>query len=191
MTSSRGVVRAALDANVLVPASLRDTLLRAAEAGLFVPFRSDDVLAELRRTLVSNQMTSEPAATRMILAVQRTFPDATAITDASLLDLVTNDPKDRHVLAAAISTESSLIVTFNVRHFRGRDLDPHRVTATTPDTFLRRLLRDHTAQIVALLGEQAAGLKRHPTTTEDVLRRLEQFVPDFVGAVRHHVADGG
>lgn len=52
-----------LAASVLVPASLRDTLLRAAEARLFVPFWSEDVLTEVHRTLVNNQMTSVEAAT--------------------------------------------------------------------------------------------------------------------------------
>lgn len=44
---------AVLDANVLIPAAPRDTLLRAAELGLFQPVWSDQILDEVQRNLVS------------------------------------------------------------------------------------------------------------------------------------------
>jgi hypothetical protein len=129
------------------------------------------------------------SATRLIAAIRQTFPDAAATTDDALISQLTNDPKDRHVLAAAISTGSSLIVTFIVRHFREHDLRQHHITTMTPDTFLQRLLHNHREAIVDLLGNQAAGLKRNPTTVADVLRRLGQHVPGFVRAMRSHVVD--
>jgi hypothetical protein len=43
-----------LDANVLYPFSLRDTLLRAASEGLFQLYWSDQILEEARRSLVSS-----------------------------------------------------------------------------------------------------------------------------------------
>ena len=43
--------RAVLDANVLLQAPLRDTLLRAAERRLFVPLWSPAILDEVRRNL--------------------------------------------------------------------------------------------------------------------------------------------
>ena len=41
-----------LDACVLVPASLRDTLLRCAERRMYLPRWSNEILDELRRTLL-------------------------------------------------------------------------------------------------------------------------------------------
>ena len=40
-----------LDANVLIPNALRDTLLRAAEAGWYDAYWSDETLAEVERNL--------------------------------------------------------------------------------------------------------------------------------------------
>jgi hypothetical protein len=37
---------------------------------------------------------------------------------------MTNDEKDRHVVAAAVYGESPIIVTFNLRHFRPEHLEP-------------------------------------------------------------------
>jgi len=34
-----------------------------------------------------------------------------------------NDPKDRHVLAAAVHGEVPIIVTFNLRHFKREHLE--------------------------------------------------------------------
>jgi hypothetical protein len=51
--SSIGVV---LDACVLFPGSLRDTLLRAAQADLFRLYITEDILEEVRRNLVKKKI---------------------------------------------------------------------------------------------------------------------------------------
>jgi hypothetical protein len=43
---------AVIDANALYPSSLRDILLRLAEAELFVPLWSERIVEEMRRNLV-------------------------------------------------------------------------------------------------------------------------------------------
>jgi len=184
MTPNPLDTRVVLDANVLVPASLRDTLLRGAEEGLYVPFWSREVLVELHRTLVENELASIDAVTRLIDAIQRSFPDSITLSGEPLIGQLTNDPKDRHVLAAAILTGSAQIVTFNTRHFSETALGPHGVTAVTPDMFLQRLLRSHPERIIALLKSQAAELRKRPMSLDDVLQRLERHTPMFVKAAR-------
>lgn len=49
---------AVLDANVLYPFSLRDTLLRLAELELFTPLWSTRILEEMRRNLVEHPIVS-------------------------------------------------------------------------------------------------------------------------------------
>jgi len=62
--SSIGVV---LDACVLFPGSLRDVILRAAEADLYRLCLIDQILEEMRRNLVENgQMKVVPQFTQVI-----------------------------------------------------------------------------------------------------------------------------
>ena len=46
------------------------------------------------------------------------------------------DPKDRHVLAAAIAGHADCIVTANLRDFPSRTLSPLAIEAMHPDSFL-------------------------------------------------------
>ena len=77
--------RAVLDACVLIPASLRDTLLRAAAAGLYQPCWSEDILAEVERNLELNQMTTRERAQRLVATMRRAFPQAMVIEYAHRL----------------------------------------------------------------------------------------------------------
>ena len=50
------------------------------------------------------------------------------------------DPKDRHVLAAAIQSGSNVIVAFNLKHFPENVLTTYGIDAQHPDEFVRHLL---------------------------------------------------
>lgn len=54
---------------------------------------------------------------------------------------MTNDPGDRHVIAAAVKCGAEAIVTFNLRHFPDAALDTWNIEAQHPDEFLVHL--DH------------------------------------------------
>jgi hypothetical protein len=49
---------------------------------------------------------------------------------------VTNHPKDRHVLAAAVRANAEVIVTFNLSDFPEPTLKPYDIAAIYPDDFL-------------------------------------------------------
>jgi hypothetical protein len=125
---------ALLDASVLIPMPICDTLLRSAEAGLFTPRWSADVLAEIERNL--RPWIGEEPARRRLAAMQVAFPRAMVTGYDELIETMTNHPKDRHVLAAAVVGDAGLIVTANVRDFPHRALEARRVFARSPDTFL-------------------------------------------------------
>jgi hypothetical protein len=57
---------------------------------------------------------------------------------------MTNDPKDRHVLAAAIACGADTIVTTNTKDFPPTATAAHGITARSPDEFLVSLLEPDT-----------------------------------------------
>ena len=64
------------------------------------------------------------------------FEDAEVENYEGLIDGMTNHPKDRHVLAAAVRCEAQVIVTFNVKDFGPQSLRPPGFEVLTPDEFL-------------------------------------------------------
>ena len=99
-----------LDTCVLYPAYLCDTLLRLAEASAYRPLWSADVFAELRRNLIERGLPPD-RVDRRLGQMSRSFPDALITGYESLVDGMTNHPKDRHVLAAAVRANAEVIVT--------------------------------------------------------------------------------
>lgn len=184
--------RAVLDANVLLQAPVRDTLLRAADAALFLPAWGLMILAEVERhlpKLIPQHANAPERARRLVEQLQVAFPRAW--TDDKLAGLPLGhvcplreqvDPGDGHVVAAACSSGAGTIVTNNVRHFPQPALTPLGIVATTPDQFLLRLWASEPREMVTLLAEQGASL-HPPRTLRSVLETLARTVPQFVSAV--------
>ncbi len=87
-----------LDANVLYPFSLRDTLLRAASAALFQIYWSEEILEETRRNLVKSVGVTEQQANRLISTMKEAFPEACVTGYEELVAAMRNDEKDpRHM----------------------------------------------------------------------------------------------
>jgi predicted nucleic acid-binding protein len=109
---------AVLDTCVLYPFSLCDILLRLADRELYDVCWSGRILEELGRNLVEHGLTPARAAHR-VGQMRRAFPAAevSPTTAARLEPRMTNDPKDRHVLAAAVAAKAEAVVRFNLRHF--------------------------------------------------------------------------
>lgn len=120
-----------LDANVLYPFSLRDCLLRAAEEGLYQVLWSEQILEEVRRNLVANGVMPDTSAQRLIQVMNEAFPEALTSVSDGLIARMRNHPKDRHVVAAAVSAGAQLIVTSNLRDFK---VLPAGIEALSPTT---------------------------------------------------------
>ncbi|CAN5510790.1 hypothetical protein BH20CHL1_BH20CHL1_07030 [soil metagenome] len=129
-----------LDANVLIPAAPRDTLLRAAERGLYRLHWSAEILAEIERNLVEHALTDEEGARRLIGIMRDVFPEATVTGYQKLMAGLSNDPKDRQVLAAAIRAHAQVIVTENLADFPEAALAPYDIEAQSVGQFLTHLL---------------------------------------------------
>jgi predicted nucleic acid-binding protein len=178
--SSLGVV---LDACVLIPASIRDTLLRAAEKEMYRLHWSDLILEEVERNLVKQRMTTEEDAKDLIDAMQRFFPESKVHGFESLIPSMTNNEKDRHVLAVAVMSSSQVIVTSNIRDFPEASLSPFDIEAQTPDQFLMHLLHLNPQGMVELLTQQARDLGNPPMSLQELLEELAFHAPDFIDLV--------
>ncbi len=90
-----------LDTNVLYGALLNDVVLELADRGMFKPLWSAGVLSELRKNLILNGEDPILVAKR-VDTMERYFRDALVSGYEDLTASMTNHPKDRHVLAAAV-----------------------------------------------------------------------------------------
>jgi predicted nucleic acid-binding protein len=178
---------ALLDASVLFPAAPRDTLLRAAEATLFQPRWSEEILQELGRNLIADAGLREDQVRRLLAAIHRRFPLAAVTEYEEFVNNVTNHPKDRHVLSAAISAHAQVIVTNNLRHFPANALDPFGIQAQSADSFLHDLFNAHPASIVLIIHQQAAALVNPPVTVEALVDLLAVQAPKFALALRQQI----
>ena len=173
-----------LDACVLIPAPLRDTLLRAAEAGFYRAQWSEGILEEVQRNLVSALGRSEGQAQKLVDALRAAFPEALVTGYASLTAAMTNHPQDRHVLAAAVAVGAQAIVTNNLKDFPKAALAPFSIEAQAPDDFLISLFDLDPDQMVRLVAQQAQDLRSPPKTFADLMIILEKHAPEFAAHVR-------
>ena len=180
------------DACALVSVLKRNLLLSLAGAEFFRVRWSTRILDEVERNIAKliaarGFPDAEDRAARARDAMERAFGDAAVTGYEGLIGDLKGlpDPDDAHVIAAAVKTRASVIVTDNVRHFPESVLVPLDLEAKTTDAFVadaidldagravaaikRMRMRfgkpEKTAEVL-LLDMDAAGL----TQTVDVLR---------------------
>ena len=177
---------AVLDANVLYPARLRDLLIRLAIAGLYQARWTERILNECFDNLLADRP-DLPAGrlrrTRQLMAIA--VPDAVVEGYEGLIEgLELPDRDDRHVLAAAVATGATRLVTANLADFPVAAL-PSGIAAVDPDAFVLSLLKADPEAVVAVIDEQAAALRNPPMTTSELLDGLEVVgLRQFVDALR-------
>jgi predicted nucleic acid-binding protein len=178
----RAGVKVVLDACVLIPMPLADTLLRLAGGQrLYLPKWTDQIMTEVNRTLAEKfGLTNEQVLYRES-EIRRHFPEAWVEGHEDLISAMTNHPKDRHVLAAAVRCNAQVIVSHNVKDFPRTALEPYSITVMGPSTFLRNLHELDPKLVADTLDRQATSINR---TVEYVLDRLSVNAPGFVSYFR-------
>jgi hypothetical protein len=170
-----------LDACVLANFSLCDTLLRIAEPPrLFEPKWSEEIIRETKRTLEAKLGWPKSLITYLESELQANFSEAWIAGYESLIPQMTNDEKDRHVLAAAARCGASVIVTFNLRHFQPEHVGRLGVVAMHPQSFLIAMFQQEPEIVTAKLEQQAVDRGR---SLGQLLELLKATVPDFVALV--------
>lgn len=174
----RADYRAVLDACVLLPMPLADTLLRMAETPrLYLPKWSQMIMDEVTRNLIQKWGVEPAKAGRRERHLREHFPEAWVEGFEPLIQAMTNDPKDRHVLAAAVRSHADVIVTYNRRHYPDTSVRQWDVEVQGPSTFLRGLYDLDPGLVVHKLHEQSAAIG---ITLQWLLEKLLKNVPGFV-----------
>ena len=181
------IPRAVIDADVLYRRHPCNLLVWHALAGLFELHWSARILDETRRHLIERNIARlrDPrteAVDRTLARVTEALERARAgglVPEAEIAARephMPNEPKDRHVLAAAVAVGATVVITTNVRDFAGAHTAGLGVAAQTPDQFLTSLLDNITLDaVMAALREHASF---HGWTLAELLKLLETATPD-------------
>ena len=184
-----GMLTALYDACVLYPAPLRDFLMHLALTDLFAARWTDRIHEEWIRALLAKR----PDLTREQLERTRELMNAHVrdclVTEYETIieSLELPDPDDRHVLAAAMHSGSTVIVTYNVNDFPSEYLAQFGIEAQHPDLFIIHLLDLAPGQVCIAAKRQRASLKNPPKTAEEFLDTLAgQQLPETVARLRDY-----
>lgn len=175
------------DACVLYPAPLRDLLMYLALSDLYRAKWTNEIHEEWIRNVLSDRRD-----------LKREFLERTRDKmNSSVLDcLVENykhiiptvelpDQDDRHVLAAAIHSESSIIVTYNLKDFPKKVMYQYGIEAQHPDDFLVDLINSSPELVCLAVSRHRRSLKSPPKTVNEYLVTLEkQRLHNFVDKLR-------
>jgi predicted nucleic acid-binding protein len=174
---------AALDADVLVPILSCDFLLTAFESGLYEPVVSTEVIAEVERNLIENFPHVDPASVRRRVGQMREALED-QLVDVGSADNVDEaiNPKDRHVIAAALTGEASLVVTNDKRLRAETESADVGLVALSADAFaahLWELMPDDVDEVVNVLVSKRT---KRPVTAQELMEALRGPFPAMAAA---------
>jgi predicted nucleic acid-binding protein len=169
-----------VDACTLVSVLKRNLLLSLAEAEFFRLRWSAEVLDETQRALeeIHQKRGFRDAVARAARArafMEAAFEDAMVDGYDHLLSLAAElpDQDDAHVLAAAVKTQASMIVTENLKDFPSKVLSALNIQAKSADAFVADTIALDAGRAVATIRQMRAGFKRPEKTAETLLLEME------------------
>jgi hypothetical protein len=88
--------------------------------------------------------------------------------------LISPDPDDRHVLAAAIAVSAQVIVTRNRKDFPAKTLAQWNIRPKSPDDFVRDVIDLDPQAVWACVQQIVDSRTKRPVTVDDVLGELQR-----------------
>jgi predicted nucleic acid-binding protein len=174
---------ALFDACVLFPAPLRDLLVQLALADIFQAKWTDQIHEEWIRNVLKNRQDLAREQLERTKGLMNSKVRDCLVTGYEWLipSLQLPDLDDRHVLAAAITSNAKIIVTFNLKDFPDSALNPYGIEAKHPDDFIADLIE---LQPLIVPGEAEVvrqRLKNPPKTFDEYTEiLLKQGLPGSV-----------
>lgn len=92
---------------------------------------------------------------------------------------MTNDPKDRHVLATAVHAGAQVIVTENLQDFPAEALEPYAIEAQRLDEFLSNLFSLNPAVVEQSVRYVMGRYRRPSFSTGEYLEAIAKQAPTF------------
>lgn len=168
---------ALLDACVLFPVAVCDSMLSVAATGLFAAKWTRHIEDEWIRSLAAKTGKPETQFATRRDAMRDAVPDWEVPQTAwspLVSGLTLPDAGDVHVLAAAIAGHADCIVTANLKDFTEAVLAPFGVQAIHPDEFLVAQLDLDPLTVLAAFKAQRARLKNPAYTPAAFAEALER-----------------
>ena len=147
-----------------------------------MPRWSEEIIAETTRNLECQIGLSREKTAYLVDQLRTHFADSWVTGYEPLIERMTNHPKDRHVLAAAVKCGASVIVTYNKRDFLlpPAATEQWGIEIQGPSTFLRYQYDLNPSIVIDKLHGQARDLKRDLLEQLAVLRKA---VPSCVDTI--------
>jgi hypothetical protein len=129
-------------------------------------------------------------ASRARANMERAFEDAMVTDFDHLLSVAEKlpDPDDAHVVAAAVKTQASMIVTENLKHFPADILAALNVEAKSADAFIADTIALDEGRAVAAIRGMRERFKKPEMKADDLLLLMEAAgLLETVDLLRPHV----
>jgi hypothetical protein len=185
-------LKATLDTCVLFPVTACDALLTLAEFGMFQPIWSSSILNELIRTTTDSFQPIEHRGLRKRVEDMNAFFPYAIHEAPSLLvyrwQLVLPDPEDGHVVATAIASKSSLIITENLRDFPNHLLAKSGIAAVSFDSFMTTMLTRDPNTVHKAFESMMRKRTNPPLSMLEQLLQLGNLSPNFNREFREYLS---
>lgn len=169
---------AALDADVLVPILSCDFLLTAFDLGLYEPVVSTEAIAEVERNLIEDFPNLDPDSLRRRVGQMRDALDHHLVDPGSLDDVPDAiNPNDRHVIAAALAGEASVVVTNDKRLRAEIEATDVGLVAMSADDFAAHLWELVPNDVDSVISTLVAKRTRRPLLTRELMEALRGPFP--------------
>jgi len=158
--------------------SLTDTILRLHQARAFSVHWTEKILGEAENALIRGGKKDPDRIKKRFDSMRTWFPESMITGYEVLIDSMTCNSKDRHVLAAAIGNVDQL-VTNNLGDFPEESTSSYRIEVVSPDELLLNAVYLYPKLVIRVIREQSAALNCPPMSIDDVLNALAKHVPKF------------
>ncbi len=164
------------DSCVMYPAPLRDLLMHLALTDLFHAKWTEAIHDEWIRNVLKNRPDLTLQQLQRTRELMNTHVRDCLVTNYEKLipSLSLPDPNDRHVLAAAIRTSASVIITYNLKDFPTEIMLKYDIDVLHPDEFVSSLIELAPGTVCAAIKRLRDNLKNPPIEVNKYLDILER-----------------